>query len=150
MREYTFTTEQWIPAPLDDVFAFFSDVENLLRIEPEALRVRVEAKDLVATSITDVHPPLTVQRHFIGHDKSLRVWLIGKNADAAIRRNPLDIAAAGIVVTDKALLRGGRECDRFRARNHWRLHIVSGDDPRNLVAYEIGGTQTQVAEIDHR
>jgi ligand-binding SRPBCC domain-containing protein len=57
MREYTFTTEQWIAAPLDDVFAFFSDVENLLRIEPEALRVRVEAKDLV--------PPVDIPERFL-------------------------------------------------------------------------------------
>src|SRR3954464_8997138 len=48
MSEYSFTTEQWVPAPLDDVFGFFSDVENLLRIEPEALRVRIEGIDLVA------------------------------------------------------------------------------------------------------
>ncbi|HSE50411.1 MAG TPA: hypothetical protein VLA96_14490 [Terriglobales bacterium] len=49
MRDYyTFITEQWIPAELDDVFAFFSDVENLRRIEPEAMRVRVEQKRLVA------------------------------------------------------------------------------------------------------
>src|ERR1051325_9497540 len=35
-------------------------------------------------------------------------------------------------------------------RNDWRHHIFSGDDSWNLVSYEIGGTQTQVAEIDHR
>jgi ligand-binding SRPBCC domain-containing protein len=46
--DYTFITEQWIPAELDDVFAFFSDAENLLRIEPQTMRLRIDEKDLVA------------------------------------------------------------------------------------------------------
>jgi ligand-binding SRPBCC domain-containing protein len=45
---YRFSTEQWLAAPVDDVFAFFSDVDNLLRIEPAGLSVRIEEKDLVA------------------------------------------------------------------------------------------------------
>src|SRR3954468_19775492 len=65
-------------------------------------------------------------------------------------RDSVYVAAARIVVTDQPLLRGRRECDGFWLLNHWRPHIVSGDDPWNLVSYEIGGTQTQVAEIDHR
>jgi ligand-binding SRPBCC domain-containing protein len=57
MRDYTFSTEQWVPAPIDEVFAFFSDVENLQRIEPEEMRLRVEAKDLV--------PPVDVPQRFL-------------------------------------------------------------------------------------
>jgi ligand-binding SRPBCC domain-containing protein len=41
MRNYTFTTEQWVPAPLDDVFAFFADVQNLPRLSPPDLDVRL-------------------------------------------------------------------------------------------------------------
>ncbi|TAH37096.1 MAG: CDP-paratose 2-epimerase [Planctomycetota bacterium] len=41
MREYTLESEQWLPRPLEEVFAFFSDARNLDRITPPWLRFQV-------------------------------------------------------------------------------------------------------------
>ena len=50
--------EQWIPAPLERVFAFFSDPMNLARIMPAWMQVRIE-------EIAIVRPPGTAS-HFAG------------------------------------------------------------------------------------
>jgi hypothetical protein len=42
-----FEADQWLPIPLPKVFAFFSDPENLPRIMPQELRVRIDRKVLV-------------------------------------------------------------------------------------------------------
>ncbi len=38
---YTLEREQWVPAPLEQVFAFFSDAENLETLTPEWLRFQI-------------------------------------------------------------------------------------------------------------
>jgi len=41
MKVYTLTQEQWLNAPLDDVFPFFSRPENLERLTPGMLGMKV-------------------------------------------------------------------------------------------------------------
>ena len=41
MRTFVLEREQWIPRPLDDVFAFFSDAKNLEAITPSWLGFRI-------------------------------------------------------------------------------------------------------------
>ena len=41
------TFEQWVPAPLAEVFGFFSDPANLPRIMPPALGARLVGTNLV-------------------------------------------------------------------------------------------------------
>lgn len=41
MRVHTFETELWLPRPLEEVFAFFSDATNLEAITPPWLRFRI-------------------------------------------------------------------------------------------------------------
>lgn len=38
MKTYTFETEQWLPRPREEVFAFFADARNLERLTPPWLR----------------------------------------------------------------------------------------------------------------
>lgn len=40
-RIYSLEREQWIPQPLDEVFAFFGDAENLERITPSWLNFNI-------------------------------------------------------------------------------------------------------------
>ncbi len=47
MRHYTYATEQWVPAPIDEVFAFFADPQNLPRLSPPDLEVKVGRLELV-------------------------------------------------------------------------------------------------------
>jgi ligand-binding SRPBCC domain-containing protein len=41
VRVRTFTTEQWLPRPVDEVFAFFSDVYNLDALTPPWLHFHI-------------------------------------------------------------------------------------------------------------
>jgi len=41
MTSFVLQREQWIPRPLDDVFAFFSDAKNLGEITPPWLGFRI-------------------------------------------------------------------------------------------------------------
>jgi ligand-binding SRPBCC domain-containing protein len=49
-----FTTEQWLPHPLEQVFAFFADPANLPRLMPTAQQARIDGAIYVAP-----HPPPT-------------------------------------------------------------------------------------------
>jgi ligand-binding SRPBCC domain-containing protein len=44
---YTFQTEQWVPYPVELVFAFFANPENLARLMPEWQRPRIEEASYV-------------------------------------------------------------------------------------------------------
>ncbi len=45
---HTFTAEQWLPYPVDVVFAFFSSPENLPRLMPTWQKARIEEATFVA------------------------------------------------------------------------------------------------------
>lgn len=45
---YTFQTEQWVPYPVELVFAFFANPENLARLMPAWQRPRIEEASYVA------------------------------------------------------------------------------------------------------
>jgi len=42
-----FATEQWVPAPLAEVFLFFAEPQNLLRVTPPSARAELTAIKLV-------------------------------------------------------------------------------------------------------
>jgi len=45
---YNLRCEQWVPVPLGRVFAFFADPQNLPRITPPELSLRIERLKLIA------------------------------------------------------------------------------------------------------
>jgi ligand-binding SRPBCC domain-containing protein len=45
---HTFQTAQWVPYPIERVFAFFANPENLPRLMPEWQRARIESSHLTA------------------------------------------------------------------------------------------------------
>ena len=51
---YNLRCEQWIPVPLERVFAFFADPQNLPRITPPELSLRIERLKLLAAD--PAHP----------------------------------------------------------------------------------------------
>jgi ligand-binding SRPBCC domain-containing protein len=73
MRHYTFTTEQWVPAPLDDVFAFFADVQNLPRLSPPDLEVRINRAELVPPGFV---PTPYEARNFAGAGSKIRIRFV--------------------------------------------------------------------------
>ena len=48
---YRFQFEQWVAAPLESVFRFFADPNNLPRLMPPWMRVRLETVHLVAQNL---------------------------------------------------------------------------------------------------
>ena len=51
---HTFHAEQWVPFPVEVVFAFFADPDNLPRLMPRWQQARIEQAQLVAPPS---HPP---------------------------------------------------------------------------------------------
>ncbi len=45
MQSYIFRTEQYVPRPINEVFAFFSQAENLQQLTPEWLHFRILSVD---------------------------------------------------------------------------------------------------------
>ena len=45
---HRFTTSQWVPFPIERVFAFFCDPANLPRLMPDWQRARIDKADIVA------------------------------------------------------------------------------------------------------
>jgi ligand-binding SRPBCC domain-containing protein len=72
MRSYTFITEHWVPAPLDEVFAFFADPQNLPRLSPPELDIKLGKVELAAPGFV---PPKFQRRHadFAGAGSSVEV-----------------------------------------------------------------------------
>ncbi len=55
-----FETEQWLPYPVERVFAFFADPSNLPRLMPRWQRARIDAATIVApSSPPEPHPAPT-------------------------------------------------------------------------------------------
>lgn len=44
---FSYRSEQWLPSPVEDVFAFFADPDNLLALLPPREQARIETVDLV-------------------------------------------------------------------------------------------------------
>lgn len=72
MREYTYSTEHWVAAPVDEVFAFFADPENLPRLSPPELDVRLLGVELAPPGY--VPPQYAARRErFAGAGSRVRV-----------------------------------------------------------------------------
>jgi ligand-binding SRPBCC domain-containing protein len=44
---FTYRSEQWLPHPVEDVFAFFADPDNLPALMPPWQKVRIEKVDII-------------------------------------------------------------------------------------------------------
>ena len=63
--QHIFQSEQWLPHPVDQVFAFFADPANLPRLMPPWQRARIEA-----SSIVPPPPPRTATDHLLDLTKT--------------------------------------------------------------------------------
>jgi ligand-binding SRPBCC domain-containing protein len=52
---YSYETEQWLPYPVDQVFAFFANPENLPKLMPEWQQTRIERSRMVPASPNPQH-----------------------------------------------------------------------------------------------
>ncbi len=67
MRVHTFTTELWLPRPLGEVFAFFSDAANLDVLTPPWLHFRILTPAPIPT-----HPGAVIDYRLRWHGLPLR------------------------------------------------------------------------------
>ena len=49
---FSYQTEQWLPYPLETVFAFFADPQNLPRLMPEWQKAKIDHANIVAPPTT--------------------------------------------------------------------------------------------------
>jgi ligand-binding SRPBCC domain-containing protein len=52
---HRFQFEQWVPAPLESVFRFFADPNNLPRLMPPWMQVRLETQRIVSPNLAANH-----------------------------------------------------------------------------------------------
>lgn len=75
MRTYTFTATTWVPRPLDEVFAFFGDAQNLDRITPPWLHFRtLTPAPLVMQAGTHIDYRLRLRRIPLRWRSAITVW----------------------------------------------------------------------------
>jgi ligand-binding SRPBCC domain-containing protein len=81
---YTFHSEQWLPYPVDLVFAFFANPENLPRLMPAWQKARIEeatlappppiASSVLSSRAAGVGTKLTISFHPFPHSPSRILW----------------------------------------------------------------------------
>ncbi|MBI2678366.1 MAG: hypothetical protein HYX28_06260 [Candidatus Koribacter versatilis] len=138
MRTYTFITEHWVPAALDDVFAFFADPQNLPRLSPPDLDIKLGKVALAAPGFV---PPEYQQR---------RQQFAGAGSAVEVRFHPPEF---GIPMAHTAHITEFVWGHAFRDRtSHWPLlrwdhkhefaalerNGVRGTLVRDLVRYALG------------
>ena len=62
MATYTLRREQFVPRPLEEVFAFFSDAANLQKITPSWLNFQI-----VTAGPIDIHPGILLDYRLKWH-----------------------------------------------------------------------------------
>jgi ligand-binding SRPBCC domain-containing protein len=72
MMRYSLRFEQWVPAPLERTFAFFADPNNLPRITPPELDLRIEQLRIVPPESV-AQPSSAVQKLFAGTGSEVTV-----------------------------------------------------------------------------
>lgn len=74
-RFHTLRREQWIPRPVDEVFAFFSDARNLEQITPPRLGFRIMTPGPIRiASGTRIHYRLSLHGFPLGWTTEIRQW----------------------------------------------------------------------------
>lgn len=75
LRFHTLRREQWIPRPIDEVFAFFADARNLEGITPPWLDFRILAMDSAPIAKgTEIHYRLRLHGIPIHWRTEIREW----------------------------------------------------------------------------
>jgi len=75
IRFHTFRRKQWIPRPIDEVFAFFSDARNLEDITPPWLRFRIVTPGPIRiTRGTQIRYRLSLHGIPMGWTTQIRQW----------------------------------------------------------------------------
>lgn len=69
--QHTFESSQWVPFPTEQVFAFFSDPENLPRLMPPWQRARIDHSFLAAPALSLT--PLNEKAHVAGKGSVLTI-----------------------------------------------------------------------------
>jgi len=138
MRSYTFITEHWVPAALDDVFAFFADPQNLPRLSPPGLDIKLGKVELAA--------PGFVPRAF----DARREHLAGAGSSVEVRFRPPEFAlpmAHTAHITEFAWGRAFRDSTAMWPLLRWdhkhefsalERNGVAGTLVRDLVRYSLG------------
>lgn len=70
-----FTSEQWLPRPLNEVFPFFADARNLERITPQWLRFRILTPAPIEMAVgTRIEYKLRIRGVPLRWESEITVW----------------------------------------------------------------------------
>ena len=143
---HTFTAEQWLPYPVDVVFAFFSSPENLPRLMPTWQKARIEEATFVAPPPRPIGSSPAVRLFGIAAGEGTRMTLSFRPFPLSPVRVPWDAEIDQFVWNDHfcdAQLRGPfafwHHCHRVRpeTRANERGTQTTGTVVHDEVQYEM-------------
>ena len=155
MRFHTLRREQWTPAPLEDVFAFFSDAANLAEITPPFLGFRIlTPRPIQMREGSRIQYRLSIHGIPVKWTTQIRPLLAAKSVPASVALWPSERAPRiGLAQIDarfaaiRTTLGLGPGLDFHSLRRSYVTHLIeAGWDPL-FVQHQVGHEHASTTAI---